>query len=112
MHRIAGTRLLNTMAETVFSDSFFCNSCCPSTAGCQLYIEFVFGSDDAYFFFIVGSFTVGIDAVGKDFGFVVAFAEEGEVDGAATRSPVGHAAYKPSVSFAADRKSTRLNSSH
>ena len=67
------------MAETVFSDSFFCNSCCPSTAGCQLYIEFVFGSDDAYFFFIVGSFTVGIDAVGKDFGFVVAFAEEGEV---------------------------------
>ena len=31
-------------------------------------IEFVFGSDDAYFFFIVGSFTVGIDAVGKDFG--------------------------------------------
>ena len=42
-----------------------------TTAGCQLYIEFVFGSDDAYFFFIVGSFTVGIDAVGKDFGFVV-----------------------------------------
>ena len=38
----------------------------------------------SYFFFIVGSFTVGIDAVGKDFGFVVAFAEEGEVDGAAT----------------------------
>ena len=66
-----------------------------------MYVQLVPRGHGAYFFLVVGCFPVGIDAVGKDFGFVTSFSKEGKVDGTVAWCPVGHGGDVPDVSLAA-----------